>query len=114
MRLQMNGLLRRLRSPDFLIAAFIFLFAFALRWWGVRGSLPYVGHPDEPKLVDSAVHMIKSGDLNPHLFIWPSLYFYLEALVIRANVWIGTLRGAYSGPQSLPDISHIFSLAPGI
>lgn len=105
---------RRLFTIDFLIGALIFVFALALRWWGVRGSLPYVGHPDEPKLVDSAVHMIKSGDLNPHLYIWPSLYIYLEALVIRANVLVGTLRGAYTGPQSLPDVSHIFALASGV
>lgn len=114
MRLWKTLTTRRLFTLDFFIGAAIFLFAFALRWWGVRGSLPYVGHPDEPKLIDSAVHIIKSGDLNPHLYIWPSLYFYLEALVIKANVVAGTLRGAYAGPQSLPDISHIFSLATGV
>lgn len=105
---------RRLRSTDFFITAALFLFAFGIRELGVRGWLPYVGHPDEPKLVDSAIHIVKSGDLNPHLFIWPSLYTYLEALVVRTHVTWGTLRGYYAGPQSLPDVTHIFSLAPGV
>ncbi|MEO8285342.1 MAG: phospholipid carrier-dependent glycosyltransferase [Chloroflexota bacterium] len=105
---------RRVGSPDFLIPAGLFVFAFLIRILGVRGWLPYVGHPDEPKVIDSAIHIIKTGDLNPHLYIWPSLYIYIEALVIRAHTFWGTLRGIYDGPQSLPDITHIFSLAPGV
>src|SRR3954454_10558100 len=96
---------RRIFTPDVLAVALLFLFAFILRAYGVRGSLPYVGHPDEPKLIDSAVHIVKTGDLNPHLYIWPSLYIYFEALVTRLNTTWGTLRGYYRGPQSLPDIS---------
>src|SRR3954454_14090259 len=105
---------RRIFTPDVLAVALLFLFAFALRVYGVRGSLPYVGHPDEPKLIDSAIHIVKSGKLNPHLYIWPSLYIYLEALIIRAHTAWGTLRGAYQGTQSLPAVTHIFTLAPGV
>src|SRR5437868_9800044 len=105
---------RRLLTADFLVPAALFLFAFALRIYGVGGSLPYVGHPDEPKLIDSAIHIVKSGNLNPHLYIWPSLYIYLEALVIKAQLYWGLVRGYYAGPQSLPDVTHIFSLAPGV
>src|SRR3954452_18994358 len=105
---------RRWLTPDLFIILALFLFAFVLRAYGVRGSLPYVGHPDEPKLIDSAVHIVKTGDLNPHLYIWPSLYIYFEALVTRLHTAWGTLRGYYHGSQSLPDISHIFALAPGV
>src|SRR5436305_15171147 len=104
--------LKRLLTLDLLVVALLFLFAFALRVFGVGGSLPYVGHPDEPKLIDSAIHIVKSGDLNPHLYIWPSLYIYLEALVVRAHLVWGVLRGYYAGPQSLPDVPHTFSLDP--
>src|SRR5438094_10651664 len=93
---------RSLLAPDFLILAAIFLFAFGLRVYGAHGSLPYIGHPDEPKLIDSATHIVKSGDLNPRLYIWPSLYIYFEALVIRAHLLWGTLRGYYTGASSLP------------
>jgi hypothetical protein len=106
--------LRRLFTPDALAVALLFAFALALRVYGVGGSLPYVGHPDEPKLIDSAIHIVKSGDLNPHLYIWPSLYIYIAALVVKAHLLWGVLRGYYTGPQSLPDVTHIFSLAPGV
>src|SRR5438067_4126595 len=106
--------LKRLLTLDVLVVALLFLFALALRAYGVRGSLPYVGHPDEPKLIDSAIHIVKSGNLNPRLYIWPSLYIYLEALVIKAQLYWGLVRGYYAGPQSLPDVTHIFSLAPGV
>ncbi len=105
---------RRLRSADALIVLGLFLFAFVIRIVGIHGWLPYVGHPDEPKVIDSAIHIVKSGDLNPHLYIWPSLYIYLEAIVVRLHTSWGTLRGYYDGPQSLPDITHIFSLVPGV
>ncbi|HEX8228610.1 MAG TPA: phospholipid carrier-dependent glycosyltransferase [Chloroflexia bacterium] len=105
---------RRLRSGiisvDFLIMAALFLFAFALRWYGISGSLPYVAHPDEPKVIDSAIHIVKSGDLNPNLYIWPSLYIYIQALLLQVHVAWGTLRGYYEGAASLPDVTHIFTL----
>jgi len=104
----------RLGSPDFLLPAGLFLFAFFLRELGVHGWLPYVGHPDEPKLIDSATHIVKTGNLNPNLYIWPSLYIYVEAVVIHIQTLWGTWRGAYQGPQSLPDTTHIFTLAPGV
>src|SRR5215210_8996635 len=106
--------LRRLSSRDLAIATALFLFALALRAYGVRGWLPYVVHPDEPKLIDSAVHIVKTGDLNPHLYIWPSLYIYLEALVIKAHLVWGIFRGYYAGPGGLPDVTHVFSMAPGV
>ena len=114
MRAMSNLRLRSLLSPDLLIVSALFLFAFALRVYGVRGSLPYVGHPDEPKLIDSAIHIVKTGDLNPNLYIWPSLYIYLEALVVRVQTIWGMLRGYYTGPESLPDVTHIFTQAAGV
>jgi len=90
------------------------ILAFAIRVWGVTWSLPYVGHVDEPKIVDSAVHIVKTGDFNPHLFIWPSLVIYIQALIEKLNLIWGTWRGTYSGPASLPDQNHIFALAPDL
>ncbi|MEO5953856.1 MAG: hypothetical protein ABIQ44_15445, partial [Chloroflexia bacterium] len=88
--------------------------AFGIRVWGAQGSLPYVGHPDEPILVDAATRIVKSGDLNPHNFLYPSFYIYAEAAVVKANVLWGTFRGYYSGVGSLPDESQLFALAPSV
>lgn len=114
MRSKFSLLARRLLSPDFLIMAALFIFAFTLRVQGISGSLPYVGHPDEPKIIDSAIHIVKTGDLNPHLYIWPSLYVYLQALLLKLHVLYGTWRGYYAGPQSLPDVTHIFTQDTGV
>lgn len=103
-----------LLSVDFLVMSALFLFAFALRWYGISGSLPYVAHPDEPKVIDSAIHIVKSGDLNPHLYIWPSIYIYIQALLLKVHVVWGTLRGYYEGVASLPDVTHIFTLDSGV
>ncbi|MGI8586099.1 MAG: ArnT family glycosyltransferase [Chloroflexia bacterium] len=62
--------------------------------------------------MDSAVHIVKTGDLNPHLYIWPSLVIYIQALIYKLNLLWGTWRGYYVGPESLPDHNHIFALAP--
>ncbi|MDQ2809627.1 MAG: phospholipid carrier-dependent glycosyltransferase, partial [Chloroflexota bacterium] len=110
-----RGLLRvPTLSLDTLLLAGLFLGALTLRAWGVQWSLPYVGHVDEPKIVDSAVHMVKTGDLNPHLFIWPSGVIYLQALIYQVNLLWGTWRGYYHGPGSLPDSNHVFAVAPDL
>lgn len=113
-----NPMWRRIKSGllsiDFLIMAALFLFAMSLRWYGISGSLPYVAHPDEPKVIDSAIHIVKSGDLNPNLYIWPSLYIYIQALLLKLHVVWGTLRGYYDGAASLPDVTHIFTLDSGV
>src|SRR2546428_13114827 len=81
--------LRGLLTLDVLVAALLFLFALALRAYGVRGSLPYVAHPDEPKLIDSAIHIVKSATLNPHLYIWPPLYTNLKPLSTKPHLLWG-------------------------
>ena len=97
-----------------MLAAVLFLLAAGLRVWGVQWALPYVIHVDEPKIVDAGVRIVKSGDLNPHLFIWPSLVIYLQAAIYQLNLLWGTWRGIYSGPNALPDSNHILALAPDL
>ncbi len=85
-----------------------------MRVWGVRWSLPYVAHPDESLIVDAGVRIVKSGDLNPHFFQYPSLVIYLQAAIYKLNLLWGTWRGYYAGPQSLPSTNHIIALAPDL
>lgn len=99
-------------SVDWIVVLALFTLALVLRVWGVWWSLPYVIHPDEPNLVDAGVHIIKTGDLNPHFFDYPSLFIYLQTVVYWLNLLWGTWQGYYAGPQSLPDQNFIFALAP--
>lgn len=50
--------------------------ALALRVVGLRYGLPYVYNPDEVSIMSRALAFAK-GDLNPHNFLYPSLYFYV-------------------------------------
>jgi 4-amino-4-deoxy-L-arabinose transferase-like glycosyltransferase len=59
----------------------ITLGALALRVLGISDNLPYINHPDEPAVADRALKMIQTGDFNPHYFVYPSLYYYMQAVV---------------------------------
>jgi hypothetical protein len=73
-----------------IIACFILLFSAYLRLSIVSGSLPYVGHVDEPKILNNASKILKTGDWNPHFFNYPSFPIYLTA----AGLTIGYLNAA--------------------
>ena len=50
--------------------------ALALRLIGLRYGLPAVYNPDEAAIMARALAFAK-GDLNPHNFLYPTLYFYV-------------------------------------
>jgi hypothetical protein len=50
--------------------------ALALRLFGLRYGLPAVYNPDEVAIMSRALAFAK-GDLNPHNFLYPTLYFYV-------------------------------------
>ncbi len=52
---------------------------FILRVIGIGYGLPQPYHPDEKQVMSIASKII-AGDLNPHFFIWPTLYMYLIAI----------------------------------
>lgn len=59
----------------------ILVSAFVIRILNIRFGYPLQTHADEPVLVEAALNMIKTGDLNPHNFQYPSLNIYLQALL---------------------------------
>lgn len=68
--------------------------ALALRLIGLRYGLPAVYNPDEVAIMSRALAFAK-GDLNPHNFLYPTLYFYVlfawEALTAVAAVTTRTV-----------------------
>ena len=50
--------------------------ALGLRLFGLRYGLPAVYNPDEVAIMSRALAFAK-GDLNPHNFLYPTLYFYV-------------------------------------
>ncbi|MCB9422596.1 MAG: glycosyltransferase family 39 protein [Ardenticatenaceae bacterium] len=76
--------------------------AVGLRVWGLNFGLPYVYHPDEVVAINGAQHMIKTGDWNPHFFHWPSLIFYLNAVLYELHFLIGKLLGLFQSTGDIP------------
>jgi hypothetical protein len=68
--------------------------ALVLRLIGLRYGLPHVYNPDEVAIMSRALAFAK-GDLNPHNFLYPSLYFYVlfawEALTALLAVGAGAV-----------------------
>src|SRR5262245_24017749 len=51
-------------------------FGMALRLFGVAYGLPAVYNPDEVAIMNRAIGFA-NGSLNPHNFLYPTLYFYV-------------------------------------
>lgn len=80
----------------------ICLLALLLRAWGLDFGLPSLYHPDEPTYVVIAQHMIKTGDLNPHFFNYPTLFFYIHALAYLPYFLMGKLLGVFHSVADIP------------
>lgn len=85
----------------------ILIIAFVIRIVNVRYGYPLQTHPDEPVLVDAALNMIKTGDLNPHNFQYPSLNIYLQALLFFIVQLPATIFGVQLFPTQLIDF-HVY------
>ena len=102
--------MKRIYSEPILIAS-ILLVALLLRVWGVNYDLPYIYHPDEPGYIIISQNIFKTGDLNPHFFNYPSLFFYINALAYIPYYLLGKLIGIFHTPNDiLPPISLVMGV----
>lgn len=76
-----------------LLLFIIVLIAFGIRIWGVDFGLPYLYHPDEPNKVQIAQQILKTGDLNPHYFLKPSFFIYLNTIIYFPYLLFENLHG---------------------
>ena len=94
-----------------LVVGFDFGLALGLRMWGIAYDLPLIYHPDEPVNLSLSLQIFKTGDLNPHFFNYPSLFFYLNALAYIPFYGFGKLIGVFA---SRGDLLSPVSLGLGI
>jgi 4-amino-4-deoxy-L-arabinose transferase-like glycosyltransferase len=106
---QVAVMMRRI-DPRLLLATLV-LVALCLRLWGIAFDLPYVYHPDEPVPIAISQNMLKTGDLNPHFFHWPSLLVYFNLLAYIPYFFFGKLVGVFRTPY---DILAPIQLAQGV
>ena len=59
----------------------LLFFALIVRYYHTKIGLPYLYYWDEPQTASTALHIMKSGDLNPHFFAYGSMMIYANLLV---------------------------------
>ncbi len=85
--------------------------AFFFRVYGIKFGLPYIYHPDELSIVDRSLTMLRTGDFSPHWFTWPSLYFYVQALVYALRSLYLSFKGisvAYTGVAASTELAGFY------
>jgi 4-amino-4-deoxy-L-arabinose transferase-like glycosyltransferase len=73
----------------------IVILAAVLRFTALGSGVPAAVGSDEPFIMEKAVSMMKSGEFNPGIFDYPSLYFYMQTAVATARYLAGTLSGEW-------------------
>jgi len=89
----------------------VLLVAFFLRIWRINYDLPCIYHPDEPGYITISQNIFKTGDLNPHFFNYPSLFFYINAISYIPYYLFGKMVGIF---HTRDDILPPISLAMGV
>ncbi len=72
----------------------------------INGTLPYIAHPDEPALTKPALNIIKTGDFNPHVFIYPSLPYYLTASLLAIGYLNSVSHGEIKNTEEIGRIAY--------
>ncbi|HEY2774697.1 MAG TPA: glycosyltransferase family 39 protein [Candidatus Binatia bacterium] len=80
-----------------LVLGAIVLAAFAIRYPAVTFGLPALVHPDEYAVVDPSRQMAETGNPDPGTFVYPSLFYYVQAVSYR-------LRYALSDAPTFADV----------
>ena len=88
------------RATELSVLALVLGVGAAARLWHVSAGVPHAVGIDEPQVVDRALRILRTGDWNPHLFDYPTLVIYLQAMVgILRFLW-GAVRGEWASLDS--------------
>lgn len=94
-------------SREHRVLGVIIVAALAARLWAVGFGLPHYIHPDEPRIVDHAKQIVDTRDPNPHWFIYPPLYLYLETIVLGVTRAVATSRTPAPSDEELRTIVYV-------
>jgi len=98
------------RHAEIIIVIFIFSIAFIMRVWGSQFALPVLYNVDEAQMVSAAVRF-GTGDLNPHSFIYPSLFKYVLFVAYGIYFIGGSVLGKFS---SLIEFRYLYFNDPSV
>ena len=91
--------------PSVFILAIIITVAALLRFVAIGSGIPFNLGVDEPEIMGRVVHMMRTGDFNPHFFDYPGLYLYLQLGVAVVRFLIGATFGHWT---SLDHVGCVF------
>lgn len=69
--------------------------AAAARLWFLTAGVPHAVGIDEPQVVDRAIRILRTGDWNPHVFDYPTLVIYFNAVLSIIRFLWGALQGEW-------------------
>lgn len=101
-------------NKELVLFGVILTLALLVRIWGVSYDLPYIYHPDEHNYVTISQNIFKAsdlGDLNPHFFNYPSLFFYINSCAYVPYYLYGKFSGIFTIRN---DVLAPISLAIGV
>jgi hypothetical protein len=105
-----RGRLKAVLSEHGVLIAIVLL-ALGLRLWGLKFDMPYfVMQPDEENVVVRALRF-GYGDLNPHWFLYPTLYLYVSFVLYSAYFAAGFVFGFFASAR---DFSLAFFRDPTV
>lgn len=91
------------------VAGLIVVCALGVRLLGARRGLPYIPEWDEPFVLAPVIKMLLFHTLNPGVFVYPSLFFYLLLPVVYAHALYLHAQGVMA---SINDIVLAHPLIP--
>jgi len=84
------------RLTELSVLALILAAAAAARLWHLGAGVPHAVGIDEPQVVDRALRILREGSWNPHIFDYPTLVIYLNAMVAIVRFLWGALKGEWA------------------
>ena len=86
----------------------ILTFAAIVRCKGLSTGLPLHTLYGETDTFNVLIQILRTGDWNPHSFIYPGLAYYIYLPFLYFFYLTGVVSGHFSGLMSVPDASFIF------
>lgn len=94
--------------PFKIILFCLLLFAFLLRYKGIRFGFPIIVHPDEPTIVNAGMKILKNHTLNPGFFNYPTLFIYMQAVVYSTAFVLGRLFETAFSTEANSDMTYYY------
>jgi len=84
------------RVAEFAVLGLILAAAAAARLWYLDAGIPHAVGIDEPQVVDRALRILRTGDWAPHIFDYPTLVIYFQAVVAILRFLWGAMKGEWA------------------